>query len=172
MNGKLDNESFRYTGFYRGKVIDNADPSQLGRVKILVYGVFTTAMPTAQIPWAVPAAALFAGSGSGFGSFAVPEVDSQLFVFFEGEDFNQPVYFAEAPTGVHGLPTERITNYPNRKVLKTKNGIVFYIDDTSGSQEIKVTHPGGASLTINDSGDISIAGNNITITGTTVNVNP
>ena len=165
MNGKLASESFRYSGFYRGKVLDNADPSKLGRLKVLIYGIYSTAMPTAELPWAVPAAGIFTGSGSGYGNFAVPEVDSQVFLFFEGEDYNQPVYFAEAPTGIHGLPSERTTNYPYRKVLKTKNGIVVYIDDTSGGQEIKVEHPAGASLTIDNGG-------NITIQGTSVKINP
>ena len=150
------------TGFYRGTVVDNADPDQLGRVKVNIFGVFD-GMPTANLPWAIPALPIFSGAGSGFGYSAVPEVGSYVWCFFEAGDLYQPVCFAEAPDGVHGLPTERTTNYPFRKVWKTKNGIVIYIDDTD--KEVKVEHPSGAYVKIDSTG-------NILISGTTVSLNP
>lgn len=177
MNSDFVQDDFKYRGFYRGVVLDNADPSQLGRVKIRVFEVFASSIPTAQLPWAVPAAGLFTGSGSGYGSFVVPEINSQLFVFFEGMDLYQPVYFAEAPSAVNGLPSERTTNYPSRKVYKTKNEITFIIDDLE--KEITINHPSGTSVVIDTDGkiiltggDITITGGAVVITGTTVNINP
>lgn len=155
-------DTLEFYGNYRGKVVSNADPSSFGRIKVEIFGVFDD-IAAADIPWAVPAFPLSSGAGIGYGSFAVPEVDSYVWCFFEKGDLYQPVYFAEAADGVHGLPSERTTNYPSRKVMKTKSGIVIYIDDSSG--EIKVDHPSGAYLKIDGSG-------NITIKGTVVNINP
>jgi len=155
---KLD----RYSGFFRGVVLDNEDPSKLGRIKVCVFGVFD-GIGSEYLPWAVPAEPIFSGAGSGYGNFNVPEVDSYVFCFFEANDLYQPVYFASAPDGIHGLPTERITNYPYRKVLKTKSNIVIIVD--SSSKEIQVNHPSGSYLRIDTDG-------NITLSGTTVNINP
>lgn len=174
----LQTHSFKYPGFYRALVLDNADPSQLGRIKARVFGIFHEDIPSAKLPWAVPAMSVFSGAGTGFGNFAVPEINSYVFVFFEGQDIYQPVYFAEAQDGVHGLPTERVTNYPYRKVIKTKNGIVIIVDDSA--KEIHVNHPSGSYLKIDTNGnievtgeDITVSGNNVEITGTiAVNINP
>lgn len=157
-------DTTRFDGMYRGEVLDNADSSKLGRLKVQIFGVFDD-IETEDLPWAVPAYPIFSGSGVGYGHFAVPEIGSFVWCFFEAGDLNTPVYFAEAADGVHGLPTERTTNYPSTKVLKTKNGIVVSINDKSGSQEIKVTHPGGAIIKIDNSG-------NVIISGTTVQINP
>lgn len=158
----LKKDSTKFTSMYRGKVLDNDDPDKLGRIKVNVLGIFDE-IDSEYLPWAVPAQPLFTGSGSGYGHFAVPEVGSYVWCFFEQGDHNQPVYFAEALTAVHGLPSERTTNYPSRRVMKTKNGIVVYIDDSN--QEVRLNHPSGAYVRIDGSG-------NIYISGTTINLNP
>lgn len=155
-------DDLKFYRFYRARVLDNDDSLKLGRVKLNVLTLFD-GISKDDLPWATPAMPLFTGSGSGYGNFAVPEVGSQVWCFFEAGDFNQPVYFAEAPDGVRGLPSERTTNYPYRKVFKSKNGVVIYIDDAD--LEIKVNHPSGAYLLIDEDG-------NITIQGTTVDINP
>jgi len=169
-------DTLKFNGNYRGKVVSNTDPSSLGRIKVEVFGVFD-GIDAEDIPWAVPAFPLSSGAGVGYGSFAVPEVDSHVWCFFESGDIYQPVYFAEAADGVHGLPSERTTNYPSRKVIKTKSGIVIYIDDSD--EEVKVSHPSGTYIEIDQNGkviihggDITIEGGDIVIDGTTVNINP
>jgi hypothetical protein len=200
-------------GIFRGKVLSVSDSSQLGRIKVEVYphlvGKETARTLSAQensmkvegidtdlMPWAVPAFSLFDGSGSGTGCFCVPKVGSYVFVFFENGDIYQPIYFAEAADTVHGLPTERTTNYPSRKVWKTSGGFIIYLDDTSGSEKLNITHPSGTTVTIESDGSVKItsvadttvetegsiiltAGENIDITaqgnvkivGTEVNIN-
>lgn len=161
--------SGKFQGIYRGKVIDNDDSSQWGRCKIQVYPMFSEITEAEELPWAVPAMSLFVGAGEGTGSFCIPEIGSFVFCFFEEGNIYQPVYFAEAQTGGKGLPSERTTNYPTRKVWKTSNGIVFYVDDTT--KEINITVPG--NYTLNVVGDVIVTGKNITITGSeTVNINP
>lgn len=182
----IQKDSFEYSRIYRGVVVSTADPDKVGRIKVRVFGIFDETIASNDLPWAVPAYPIFSGSGSNYGQWAVPEVGSQVFVFFEGCDIYQPVYFAEAPTKIHGQPIERTTNYPTRKILKTKNGIVLYIDDTD--KVIKIQHPSGKSIqmdgdgnviivgadvTITASGDINVeASGSITITGSQVDINP
>jgi len=162
--------TLKFNGMYRGKVLDNLDPDELGRLKIQVLGVFDE-IESEDIPWAIPAYPIFSGSGDGYGYFAIPEIDSFVWVFFEVGNIYQPVYFAEAPSAIHGIPSEAATNYPYTKVIKTKNGIVFYIDDLT--QDIKLTQPSGTSLQISPDGSVTIVSAKIvTITGTSVRINP
>lgn len=172
---KQDSTSLPY--FYRGVIVDTNDPRKLGRVRVRVFGIFESGISNEDLPWAAPAQPIFAGSGVGFGHFAVPEVNSQVFVFFEGGDFNQPIYWAEAPNAVHGLPSDRITNYPNRRVIKTKAGLGVYIDDSD--TKIRIIHPSGKYIEMDSSGsvtitadDVTITGSNITITGDRIDLNP
>lgn len=161
---KFKKDTTKFTGSYRGKVLDTDDPDKLGRIKVCILGVFD-GIETVSLPWAIPAMPLFSGSGIDFGHLAIPEKDSFVWCFFEAGDFYQPVYFAEALSGLHGLPVERETDYPNTRVMKTKNGIVITINDKLGSEEIKVVHPTGSYLVIDKDG-------NIIIVGTTVSINP
>ncbi len=175
-----------YPGIYRARVLSNVDPRFLGRVRLEVYpmliGQETAAISgnpdegiaTADLPWAVPAMSLFAGaSNDGSGAFAVPEVNSYVFVFFEAGDIYQPCYFAEAQTAGAGLPAGRLTNYPYTKIWATAGGIVITINDSTGNEEIKVLHPSGTYLQIDSNGNVNISSEgSVNISGTTVNINP
>lgn len=160
----------QFTGMYRGKVLatDAAETDKLGRIKAEVYpmligketarqlrkentNVTIEGIATTDLPWAVSAPPLFGGAGVGFGTFAIPEVGTYVWLFFEAGDINQPVYFAEAPSSVSGLPAERLTNYPNRRVIKTTSGCMITIDDVTGK------------VIITGSGDVIIQGTNVRI---------
>jgi len=183
---KIGNSNFKpnntkFPGIYRGLVVDNNDPQQLGRVKVKIYPMLAE-VATDSLPWAVPMYPIVEGAGSGIGYFAVPDINTMVYILFEQGDIYQPVYIGEAPDGAHGTPSERVTNYSNRKVLKTSSGIVIYIDDTA--KKLKVETAGGIYFEIDDTlKTIDIkhpvvarffvdSGGNITLTGTTLNLNP
>jgi len=184
-------------GIYRGKVLatDATTDSKLGRVKVEVYpyliGVSTAralgevveGIATEALPWAYPAFSLFSGSGLERGSFAVPEVGSYVFVFFEAGDVYQPVYFAEAPCGsgeeVDGIPQEALEHYPHTRVFKTGTGITFAITGEEDNNTIVVTHPSGTTISVDNKGTVSIssekdiiinASNNVSVTAKTVQI--
>lgn len=159
----IEQDSWKIDGFHRGLVKDNVDPKKQGRIKVCVPTLFE-GIDSQYLPWAVPAMpfSFGGGAGSGTGCFCVPEVNTTVWVFFEGEDYNQPVYFAAAPDGVHGLPTEISTNYPNRRVVKTASGITIYVDDTD--REIMVTHPTEKYMKMDGSGNVVVNGENINLT--------
>jgi len=158
----LKQDELKFFGNYRGKVVDNNDPNHLGRIKVNVFGVFD-GIEVEELPWVVPAFPLFSGSGLDSGWFAIPSLNSYVWCFFEAGDHEQPVYFAEAPSGAYGIPGEAETNYPDRRVIKLSSGITFYIDNLD--KEVKLSHPSGAYVLIDEDGNISIS-------GTSVNINP
>lgn len=143
----------KFNGMYRALVMDNDDPLKYGRIKARVYPMFSDLL-AAELPWAVPASPLWSGSGDSTGAFAVPAEGTYVFVFFEDGEFWSPVYFAEAPTALKGLPANRITSYPDRRIFKTGGGWEVYFDDTLG--EFKLTHPGGGYITIMPDGTIQV----------------
>lgn len=92
----------------------------------------------------------------GYGSFMVPDVGTFIWVFFEAGDPYQPVYFAEATTASFGLPSSREGNYPNTRVVRTKNGIQFKFDDTEGEEDIRVDHPSGSWVEFFPDGRVTV----------------
>lgn len=176
MKTELQKEDFGNSGLFRAEVLDNVDPSKLGRIKVNVFGLYD-GIDSNDLPWAVPMQPVGPGAGAGFGIFSVPEIGSNVFVMFEGGDIYQPVYIGSAPDGVHGLPSERITSYPNRRVIKTKAGLGVYVDDSA--RVIRIIHPSGKYIQMDASGnitisagDVTITGGNITISGTKIEMNP
>jgi len=167
---KFEVDDLKLPWIYRAQVLDNNDPIKTGRVKLNVFTIFD-GIAAEDLPWAVPAMPLFTGSGLGYGHFVVPEVGSHVWCFFDAGDFNQPVYFAEAIDKVRGIPLEALTNYPSRRIVKTKSGIVILVDDHE--KEIKIGHPSGTYIQIGGSGDVTInSSGDIIIKGTTISMNP
>ena len=157
MPGELKTTRPKYLGMYRALVESNEDPDKLGRIQARVYPMFD-GITAERLPWAVPAFGLFEGAGENIGFFSVPDAGTFVFVFFEEGDPYQPVYFANAPTGVNSkkcIPADLSdVNYPNRKVWRTSAGIEIYIDDTD--EEIKVRHPAEVTVTIDKDGNVEI----------------
>lgn len=157
--------NMKYTGIYRGKVLDNSDSEKLGRIKVEVVGIFS-GITSAYLPWAVPGLPLFCGAGSGFGWFGVPAVGSWVWCFFEEGDYQQPVYFSEAPDGIHGFPTD--DGYPDSRGFVTPGGHSFVLDDNGA---ITVHHKDGASIVLSaERLVLSIGSTSITMDGTTVEI--
>lgn len=154
-------------GNHRGLVVDNEDPLKYGRVRVRVHGFFD-GVDADDLPWAVPAYPLMAGAGSGYGWFGIPAEGTEVWCFFEAGDYNQPVYFAEAPDGIRGHPTVGDTNYPDRRGFRTKSGQSVYVDDED--KKIVIQHSSGTIIRIDQSGDIVVSAQNITVTGQQITI--
>jgi len=111
----------QFFGKYRGKVENNVDPQQMGRIQVSVPAV----LGEGTLSWAMPCAP-YAGPGVGF--FAVPPTDANVWVEFEGGDPDYPIWsgcfwgLGEAPV----LPALAFT-----KALVT-DAITLKLDDTPG----------------------------------------
>ena len=160
MADMFENKSQLFYGNYRALVIANNDPIQAGRKQARVLPMFYSAADS-DLPWAVPAMPLFSGSGNNQGSFCVPDVGTYVWVFFEAGRITEPVFFAEASTATLGIPSDALTNYPNRHVIKSSGGIIVYIDDTT--KTVTITVPSGGHINLGDeSGDNLVKVSDIT----------
>ena len=163
--------STRYWGKYRGTVLNNVDPLQIGRIQALVPDVSGIA-PTS---WAMPCLPY---GGINAGMFAVPLPGSGVWIEFEQGDPDYPIWVgtfwgsaAEVPklAQTAPAPTPAVT-------LQTplKNGLV--IADALGPMGvggITLQSATGATIAVNDIG-ITISngkGATISLTGPTVDIN-
>ncbi len=100
----------QYFGKYRGKVVNNIDPKQLGRIQVSVPAVLGDGF----MSWAMPSVP-YAGPLVGF--FAIPPMGAKIWVEFEAGDIERPIWsgcfwgLGEVPA----LPTA----VPGIKVFKT-----------------------------------------------------
>jgi hypothetical protein len=107
---KLGSKFEKHYGKYRGKVLENNDPLFLGRILANV-----AAVPGMTMNWCMPCVP-YAGRGVGF--YAIPPIDADVWIEFEGGDTNYPIWSGcfwsegEVPTG--GEPAN-----PMVKVFKT-----------------------------------------------------
>src|SRR5919112_3105908 len=94
----------RYYGKYRGTVVNNIDPMQIGRIQAIVpdvSGVVATS-------WALPC---LPGAGINTGVFTVPQIGSGVWIEFEQGDPDRPIWVggywgtaAEVPVLAHAVP--------------------------------------------------------------------
>lgn len=127
----------QYFGKYRGKVVNNIDPMQLGRVQVSVPAV----LGEGQMSWALPCAP-YGGSGVGF--FAVPPADANVWVEFEGGDPNFPI-LAGCFWGSGEVPASPAV--PFKKVFKTDTATLT-LDDTPGAGGVTIELSSGMKISM------------------------
>ena len=159
----------RFYGKYRGTVINNVDPMQMGRIQAMVPDV-SNLIPTS---WAMPCTPV---GGMLTGMFAVPPIGAGVWVEFEQGDPDYPIWVgcfwgsaAEVPALARTAPPP-LSSITLQTVLQ--NGIV--ISDLPGpTGGIMLKSTTGATIIVNDTG-IYIQngkGASLTMVGPTVTVN-
>lgn len=153
--GQTDEQKF--DGHWTGKVIDNADPLYMGRVKIRVLGYYDNISDSA-IPWALPEATYL---GSTKGTLVIPEVNTIVRGYFDNGDDQKPIYTAIAPNIENYATTQMLENpdelfdYPNVMVLlHTDEGERVTLNRSNG--EMSVSHRSGTKVVIAPNGAITI----------------
>lgn len=126
----------RYYGKYRGLVVDNADPEQLGRLTLRVPSVLGAEVVTG---WAMPCVPY--GGDAGQGLLFIPEVGAGVWVEFEEGDLEFPVWvgtYWSKPGGESELPKPNaadgaedgaVQDPPTSKIIKTKKGHTLQFED-------------------------------------------
>ena len=130
----------RFYGKYRAKVLENVDPEFLGRIIVLAPAV--SDMP---LTWAMPCTP-YAGELVGF--YAIPPLDANVWIEFEGGDPNKPIWvgcFWEEGQ----LPPPAMV--PGTTVLKTECITIMLRDEPEvGGVMLEITPPAVAEpITIN-----------------------
>lgn len=169
LNHSLQHEkpSTAFSGMFRGIVEENIDPSEAGRVKVRVFGVYDD-ISLEDIPWAEYADPMMGGQ-AGFGGIVVPDIKTKVWVFFEQGNHMYPVYFAGAPSHLD-MPLEKSNTsypsdpshwnqrspaqYPYNRVYRTKAGHVIEIDDSPDNERIRISHRTGTQVIMFENGDL------------------
>lgn len=96
-----------FPGFVWGLVADTNDPLKIGRIRVLIPGMFEPHHPE----WAIPIGWPGAGHPSRGSQYPAPPIGGQVAVFFEMSDVSAPPAYicaiygmAEVGTGVAGPP--------------------------------------------------------------------
>jgi uncharacterized protein involved in type VI secretion and phage assembly len=160
----------QYFGKYRGVVVANDDPEQLGRLRVWVPSLFPMAADqagatpgtddAATSDWAWPCLPFGGSAQAGF--FFVPEVGAKVWVEYEEGNLDSPLWtgvFWSRPGGTSDVPTEAQdmqANAPQRRVLKTPSGHVLEFSDVDGQETITLRHKDGALITFDEHGSCTI----------------
>lgn len=139
-----DVSTARYFGMYPAIVTDVVDPEALGRVKIAFPWLGEDASDV--FAWATLLSP-YAEDDAGF--LALPSVDSQVVVAFEGGELRRPYVVGAAWNGREALPHEPDAAN-NLRTLKTRSGIVLEFDDSDGATKVTLTTPSGHTLVLDD----------------------
>ncbi len=159
----------KYYGKYRGTVMDNIDPMQMGRLMVQVPDV-SNILPST---WAMPCVP-FAGIQAGM--FAVPAIGSGVWVEFEQGDADYPIWVGCFWGSAAEVPALALAAPPalQQVVIQTTGQNTLIISDVPGpTGGILLKSATGALISITDTG-ITISngqGATIAMTGPAVTVN-
>jgi uncharacterized protein involved in type VI secretion and phage assembly len=159
----------RFYGKYRGTVVNNIDPMQMGRVQVLVPDV------SGDLPasWAMPCVPV---AGINSGVFTLPPVGSGVWIEFEHGDPDYPIWvggFWGSAAEVPVLARTMLPGLDGFTVQTTEaNGLV--VSDVPGpTGGVLLTTATGATISISDVGIVISNGRGATISliGPTVDIN-
>jgi uncharacterized protein involved in type VI secretion and phage assembly len=152
----------KYYGKYRGVVVNNVDPEQRGRIQAIVLDVSGPSLTS----WAMPC---FPVAGLQTGLFAVPMIESGVWIEFEQGDPDYPIWTgcfigtaAEVPMmarlvppavpgitlqtlGQNGITISDVPGPTGGILMKTTTGAMLSISDTG----IIISNGKGAVITMN-----------------------
>lgn len=128
----------QWFGKYRAIVTDNADPDNLGRVRVRV-----PALGDVELGWALPCVP-YAGDKVGF--YMIPAPDARVWVEFEGGDPARPIW-----VGGYWPSGQMIEDAkPEQKIIKTVAHTIT-LDDSDGSERIEIKHKSGTTILVDSS---------------------
>jgi uncharacterized protein involved in type VI secretion and phage assembly len=158
----------KYYGKYRGTVLDNVDPMQMGRLMVQVPDV-SNVLPST---WAMPCLP-FAGIQAGM--YAVPAIGSGVWVEFEQGDIDYPIWVGCFWGSAAEVPALALAGPPvlQQIVIQTTGQNTLMISDVPGPTGILLKSATGALISITDTG-ITISngqGATIAMNGPAVTVN-
>lgn len=142
------NEPKKYFGKYRGTVVNNVDPMQIGRIQVMVPDVSNIIPST----WAMPCIPF---SGKSMGAYMLPQIGAGVWVEFEQGDPDYPIWVG----GYWGLAAEvpalALAGNPASPSVVFQTGLqnTLVISDLPGpTGGIMLKSTTGASLIVNDTG--------------------
>jgi len=141
------------------------DPAALSRVRVKLPAIADSPQQAGEL-WA-RVCTLFAGENRG--AFWMPDVGDEVLVAFVMGDARQPIVLGGLWNGASVAP-ETLDARNNLKVVRSRNGNRFVLDDTDGAEKVIIETPGGNRITLSEApGDLvrieDSAGNSATLGG-------
>ena len=162
-----DNQKFY--GKYRGTVLNNVDPMQIGRLMVQVPDV-SGLIPSS---WAMPS---FPLTGKQMGAYMIPQIGSGVWVEFEQGNPDYPIWSGCWYGSAAEVPALALAGNPASPsiVLQTSLQNTIVVSDLPGpTGGIMLKSTTGATIIVNDTG-IYIQngkGASLIMTGPTVTIN-
>jgi phage baseplate assembly protein V len=130
-------------GVFTGIVEKNDDPEHEGRVKLSfpwLDDVTITDWVRVVQPYA----------GPNYGAVFVPEKQTEVLVAFVHGDMNEPVVIGGLYNGDDKPPTYHDGTKQDVKMIQTKAGHVFRLDDSANARAVELTTAGGHDVVLDD----------------------
>jgi uncharacterized protein involved in type VI secretion and phage assembly len=159
----------KHYGKYRGTVINNVDPLQIGRLQVQVPDVGGLIPST----WAMPC---FPVAGKQMGAYMVPQIGAGVWVEFEQGDPDYPIWSGCWFGSAAEVPNLALAGNPTSPSIVLQTGLqnLIVISDLPGpTGGIMLRSTTGATLIVNDTG-IYIKngkGASLTMVGPRVDIN-
>lgn len=121
----------KYYSSYRGYVVDNNDPENMGRIQVLIPAITNDKKHT---KWAWPKSQF---SGNGYGVQILPMVGDIVWVEFENGNARFPLW-----SHAHFTTGEKPEEFETPQVygIKTPKGQIIVIDDRDDVEKIIINH--------------------------------
>lgn len=137
-----------FYGKYRGTVINNIDPLQIGRIQVMVPDV-SALLPSS---WAMPCLPI---AGKQMGSYMVPQIGAGVWIEFEHGDPDYPIWvggFWGSVAEVPALALAGIPASPNIVLQTTAQNAIVVSDLPGPTGGIMLKSTTGATIIVNDTG--------------------
>jgi uncharacterized protein involved in type VI secretion and phage assembly len=121
----------RIYGVVVGIVTNNKDTEKLGRVKVKIPRL----SGEDESNWARVISFM---AGKERGAFFLPEIDDEVLVAFEYGDINMPYVIGSLWNGKDVPPENNSDGKNNIRVIRSRSGHVITLDDSDGSEQIKI----------------------------------
>jgi uncharacterized protein involved in type VI secretion and phage assembly len=141
-------EGQKYYGKYRGTVLNNLDPLQIGRLLVQVPDVTGVSISS----WAMPC---FPISGRQMGAYMIPQIGAGVWVEFEQGNSDYPIWSGCWYGSVADVPALALAGLPVSPsiVLQTTAQNAIVISDLPGpTGGIMLKSTTGATIIVNDTG--------------------
>lgn len=145
--------------WFIGEVKDINDPKKMNRVKVFPYGYFNENDEEIikNLPWSTVMMPNTSASLKGVGGNHHLEVGSWVVGFFrDGPSAQDAIIMGSIATKTDGI--EDIPSYASidNKVYESKAGHKIEIDNSDGSEQIRITHKTGSYIKFQEDGTIEV----------------
>lgn len=136
-----------------GFVIENRDPDQLGGVKVKIPGLMDFDIPD-ELPWCYPIRSWFIGGSDISNNIFVPEINSQLVVFFPNEDDPYTLFYYGYISNIPNKNECMQGAYPHSYGFHDSTGFLVFINKLI--EHFTLEHSSRLQITFDKDGNVTV----------------